>query len=769
MSHATLSSSKHCKALLLGVSTLVCLALSTPAMATDFVITSDNGSTNGFGTEDGATAADIADDAINGDDTVSLGIAIATGNNIGIDTASTYEHVDRNTITVSNTGSITTTGEDAYGINTDEFNTTIVSGSILTSGFNAHGIRNDDYNNTTVSGSIVTEGDEAIGIDNDRFNTTIVSGSITTGGIYANGIEIYERNTLLLSGSILTSGDRASGINSTESNDINVSGSITTGGEFAHGIENNDYSNTTVSGSIVTEGDSAHGVRNWDANTMLLSGSILTSGLNSHGIDNDHFNTNIVSGSITTTGDNADGIYNWGQANKTTISGTITTTGDNSHGIRNDDDANKTTISGYVKATGANAAALYNEDGHGNSFTLNEGATIIGDVLAKDGATSSELIFNLGSSTSYVYSVSGKGAGIGAGQWAFSDLDGRTQLVTTSGIGCTTIADAGNDTCNLVTAVGNGNAETQNELQFGTNTSMIGSLSLGGNTGGSAEVKSVAQTSKMDVWTQVYSGSLERDARTKQTSFDADYLGLTIGTPVSFKDDTLNLDLVFNMSTTELDISPTQDQEITAKSYNLGAVFRDLAPSTGLEVDAYGFIGHNSYDSKRKVMNNQQATGSETVTASYSGMEVLVGVDAQYSQAIDETLSFIGGVNASLSHEKIGSYSESKYYAWGSRTMTQLTGGIAAGLEYEKDGLTGFATLGLQRSHLTHGKSASYTNNGAAGSNTDTSGAATYGTATAGFDYAVDDNMNIIGTAGMSRASDGIKGSSVSLSANWHF
>lgn len=697
MSHATLSSSKHCKALLLGVSTLVCLALSTPAMATDFVITSDNGSTNGFGTEDGATAADIADDAINGDDTVSLGIAIATGNNIGIDTASTYEHVDRNTITVSNTGSITTTGEDAHGIRNDEFNTTIVSGSILTSGVDAHGIRNDEYNNTTVSGSIVTEGEDAIGLDDDRFNTTIVSGSITTGGIYANGIEIYERNTL------------------------------------------------------------------------LLSGSILTSGLNSHGIDNDDFNTNIVSGSITTTGDNADGIYNDGVNNKTTVSGSITTTGDNSHGIENDDDANKTTISGYVKATGANAAALYNEDGHGNSFTLNEGATIIGDVLAKDDATSSELIFNLGSSTSYVYSVSGKGAGIGAGQWAFSDLDGRSQLVTTSGIGCTTIADAGNDTCNLVTAVGNGNAETQNELQFGTNTSMIGSLSLGGNTGGSAEVKSVAQTSKMDVWTQVYSGSLERDARTKQTSFDADYLGLTIGTPVSFKDDTLNLDLVFNMSTTELDISPTQDQEITAKSYNLGAVFRDLAPSTGLVVDAYGFIGHNSYDAKRKVMNNQQATGSETVTASYSGMEVLAGVDAQYSQAIDETLSFIGGVNASLSHEKIGSYSESKYYAWGSRTMTQLTGGIAAGIEYEKDGLTGFATLGLQRSHLTHGKSASYTNNGAAGSNTDTSGAATYGTATAGFDYAVDDNMNIIGTAGMSRASDGIKGSSVSLSANWYF
>tara|TARA_B100000795_G_scaffold229992_1_gene187268 strand:+ start:1060 stop:1254 length:195 start_codon:yes stop_codon:yes gene_type:complete len=48
-------------------------------------------------------------------------------------------------------------------------------------------------------------------------------------------------------------------------------------------------------------------------------------------------------------------------------------------------------------------------------------------------------------------------------------------------------------------------------------------------------------------------------------------------------------------------------------------------------------------------------------------------------------------------------------------------------------------------------------------------GAATYRSATVGFNYAADDSMNITGTAGMSRASGGIKGSSLSLSANWTF
>lgn len=51
---------KHPKSVLLGTSALVCLALSAPVVADDFVITSSDGSTNGVGTTNGATAAAIA-------------------------------------------------------------------------------------------------------------------------------------------------------------------------------------------------------------------------------------------------------------------------------------------------------------------------------------------------------------------------------------------------------------------------------------------------------------------------------------------------------------------------------------------------------------------------------------------------------------------------------------------------------------------------------------------------------------------------------------
>ena len=323
--------------------------------------------------------------------------------------------------------------------------------------------------------------------------------------------------------------------------------------------------------------------------------------------------------------------------------------------------------------------------------------------------------------------------------------------------------------CNLVTGVSTGNLEAQDELQFSMNSSMIGSLSLGSsNSAAPVEAMSFAQTPQNNAWFNIYGDTSDRSASTTKLAFDGSNRGLTIGTPVAISD-TLNLDLVFNASNANLDIGSAKEQQITAKSYNVGAVLRDLAPSTGWAVDAFGFVGRNSYDGKRKVMNNQEATGSETVTAAYSGSEVLVGVDAQYSNPINDTLNFIGGVNASLSNEKIGAYSESKYYSWDARTMTQASGGITAGLEHSKDALTTFASVGLQGSSLRSGKTATYTNNGTAGSFTDNSRGSIYRSVTVGFDYAGSESMTFSGAVEAFSSTGGVSGNSASLTANWKF
>jgi hypothetical protein len=724
--------------LLLGASALGSLVLATPAMATDFTITGGS-NTNG----------NFADDAFNGLDAITINGDLNTGNvndEDGIETTG-----NSNKVTVLSSGTITTGGSRAAAIlNQGNGNETTVSGSITTTGDLGRGIVSAGNKNiTTVSGSIKTEN----GIYNPgNDNKTTVSGSIVT---IKHGIEnVGNDTTTTVSGSITTTGDLGRGItNFGDGNETTVSGSIITDGAAAPGIVSAGNKNiTTVSGSITTEKGSAYGIYN-------------------QGNENE---TSVL-GSIKTKGYNAWGIWHHGNTNTATISGSIITGGVSAHGIFNLGNDNTTTISGTVSATGTDASALYNYAGSGNSFTLNEGATIIGNITAAavTGATNNKLMVNLGQGASYAYSVGGSGEGTGAGQWIFTDQDGHTPVVTSIATSnCTARMHGGSPViaeCNLVTAVGSGNAMEHNELQLAMNASLMGSLQSGSSQANNlTEAMASPQASKSNTWVNVYGASSKRASSTTQSAFDTSNAGLSIGIPMAISD-RVYMDLVFNTSKTNLDIGLTKDQEITAQAYNLGAVVRDFVASDTWSVDAFGFIGRNAYDGKRKVMNNQQATGSESVTAAYSGMAVLVGVDAQFSNPINNTLSFIGGVNASLSNEKIGAYSESKYFAWDARTMTQTTGGITTGLEYHTDALTTFASLGAQRSSLRSGKTAGYTNNGTAGSYTDSTTDDTYRTASIGFDYAAADGMSVTGALERLSSTSGVSGNSTSLSVNKTF
>ena len=391
-------------------------------------------------------------------------------------------------------------------------------------------------------------------------------------------------------------------------------------------------------------GNFGHGIYNFgDSNQTNFSGSITTTGDTGHGISNvGDSNKTTISGSITTTGDTGHGIANIGDSNQTTVSGIIKTGGNLAHGIYNQGDDNTTTISGTVSATGTDASALWSAVGSGNSFTLNESAVIIGDISTGSTSSNNKLKFNLGASSSYAYTVGGAGEGTGFGEWNFTDQDGRTPVVTSINTSNCTAATFGGvsliSACNLVTGVSTGNLEVQDELQFSMNSSMIGSLSLGSsNSAAPAEAMSFAQIPQSSTWVNIYGDTSERSARTAKLAFDGSNRGLTIGTPVAIGD-TLNLDVVFNASNADLDIRSSSEQQITAKSYNIGAVLRHLAPSSGWTVDAFGFVGRNSYDGTRKVMNNKKAVGYESVTAAYTGSEVLVGVDAHNTATQSMTL-----------------------------------------------------------------------------------------------------------------------------------
>ena len=368
--------------------------------------------------------------------------------------------------------------------------------------------------------------------------------------------------------------------------------------------------------------------------------------------------------------------------------------------------------------------------------------------------------------------MSGKGEGANAGQWTFSDLDGRTQVVSTltgtnASVCDTTISGAGNTVCNLVTAVGAANAEVQNELQYITSTSLINSLRLDTPVNTSQE-----ETTATDVWFDAYGVSTERDASTWDTTgvlFNADTRGVTIGKPLVLGD-SFGLDLVFNTSQTDLDVGATKHQNIAAQSFNFGVVMTDLASSSNWDVDAFGFIGRNSYEGKRKVMNNQVSTGSETVTSSYSGTKALVGFDVDYTTPINEAVSFKGGMNANLSNEAIGAYSESKYSTWNARTVSQAATGISAGLTHKRDLLSTFVTLGAEYSSLLRGEKASYTNNGTATSYTDHDASDDMISSVAvGFKYEGANGVSFEGSIKGSSSNKGLNSTSANLGLNWTF
>ena len=682
---------------LIGTSALSCLVLSGFAVANDFAITGGLTSTNG----------QFTDTEINGNDTVTLGVAIDTGttaNEEGINTTG-----DTNKVTVSTTGSIATGGLTADGIlNTGNTNTTNMSGTITTSGNDSSGILNKGNSNTTnMSGSITTTGtdEEASGIINwGNSNTTNMSGSITTAGNGGVGIlDTGNNNLTTMSGSIANTGELGKGLNIFgNTNTTNVSGNITTAGKRGHGIHLEGNNNTTT-----------------------LSGA----------------------SNITTTGEEAAGIVIVGNNNTVEISGT-------------------------VSATGTNTVAFGVASGDGNSFILNGGAKVIGQIFAagvyqgSPGGTNNKLIFNLGKGASYAYHVAGNGVGTAAGQWTFSDQNGKTPTVTTGASGCNlNIPFANTTVCNLVTSISSGNAETQGKLQHLSNNALIGSLRPDTPSKAPKALSFIGTPETMQVWAKAYSGSSKRATSTTVASFDTRTSGITIGAPIVIADSS-NIDLVFNTSMTNLDIGLAKDQQITAKSYNLGATVNGLTASDIWDVSGFGFIGRNSYDGKRKVLTG---AASETVTSSYSGTQVMAGIDAEYSKPIDKTLSFRGGVNANLSSEKLGAYSESKYFTWAGRRTSHAAAGITSGLVYSHNGLSSFVEIGAQRSSLLSGKTASYTNNGVAGTYTNSATSDTYRTTSVGFTLEGDNGMNLTGSFKGFSSTGGVRGSTASLGINWKF
>ncbi len=304
-------------------------------------------------------------------------------------------------------------------------------------------------------------------------------------------------------------------------------------------------------------------------------------------------------------------------------------------------------------------------------------------------------------------------------------------------------------------------------------------MELGGSGGGSSSSgggsdksgsssTTAAQAHHNTVWANVYGIKTTGDETDSRAEMKSRTAGFTIGVPIRTNND-LNWDLVFNMSDSKNKLGSTGDQELNVQSYNLGAVFYNIAPSSGWDVDAFGFIGYNDYDQERDVRDNTEADGIDTRKFSYSGNEILLGFDAEYYKPFNETLDLKFGVNGFLSHQKIDSYSTGEYYKWDTRNMTQGSIGVSTGVEHRKGALMAYADIGVDYVTLLSGKTADYSFNGQSRSFTASDTDDVYGKVNVGFEYNQSENVIIDGKLSGFSSTGGISGYAATLGIEVNF
>ena len=312
---------------------------------------------------------------LNGGDTITI---TTTGSITTTNDGTTAVNANGTGNTVYNYGAITVTGSASEGVYAIGSGTNVISWGLITTSV-GNGIWADNSEFSTISNLGLIETDSGDGIFVVGANNTITnSGSIRTTenysrGIYADG----GSNTITNSGSISTAGQESYGIRTSgNSNTITNSGSIRTAETWGIGIYGDGGSNTiTNSGSIITARHIGFGIFTaGSSNTIMNSGLVSTAGQDSYGvyiIGGSNAITNI--GLISTTGLFGYGIYGDGGSNTITNSGSISTTGSNGIGLQGIGDYNTITNSGLISTTGRRGIGI---DASGNFNKITNSGSI---------------------------------------------------------------------------------------------------------------------------------------------------------------------------------------------------------------------------------------------------------------------------------------------------------------------------------------------------------------------------------------------------------
>lgn len=288
--------------------------------------------------------------------------------------------------TVESGGTIDVIDEDGLFMNATDQSATN-NGTInlqRTGGLNRAGIGSTSTNSTILNnGTISVTGDDAYGIAGDQsgLNATNAGTITTTGGGGFGMFSLGNGSILTNTGTISTTGTSADGIyNDLNSATISNSGTITTTGDGAYGMST-DATGTAItnSGTIATSGANSHGIES-DVGSITVNntGRISVGGDNADGIDVDG-NDVVVrnSGSITAVDADGNGIDVSGNRANVVNTGLISVSGPAGEGIDITGADAVVVNSGQIYSTSGPSISV---DGANAALTLQRGTVLQGSI-----------------------------------------------------------------------------------------------------------------------------------------------------------------------------------------------------------------------------------------------------------------------------------------------------------------------------------------------------------------------------------------------------
>lgn len=92
-----------------------------------------------------------------------------------------------------------------------------------------------------------------------------------------------------------------------------------------------------------------------------------------------------------------------------------------------------------------------------------------------------------------------------------------------------------------------------------------------------------------------------------------------------------------------------------------------------LKASGFFLAGAGHHDGTRKIFTNTTTTGLLDVTSDYTSYEAIAGTDASYSNKAspESKNTWTTEVGLTISHSTVKAYSESKYFSWKERKLTQ--------------------------------------------------------------------------------------------------